>query len=514
MQKHRSVCRTVQRLAAALLLVVCSAAARSPRVEAQEPATALQALQESLQKAIARGEPAMVAVAVLRSSPSSPLPVDADPFEAIFAEQPGGPVPSRFGGGVILDRDEAERSVRILTAAHLVEPAFVLQPDQPRATIAVRTPLRQTALATVLAADPRSGLAVLKATFPEKSQFPKESLAPGRAELLEKGTLLVGLGNPWGLARDGSCSASLGMVSNLSRTPPLPRGSAGAAESLAHLGLLLQVDLQLDPGMSGGILLNLEGEMTGMVAALPAAELPGHGATLAIPFHAGIRRVIESLKQGLEVEYGFLGVSAELGTLPDDPELARLSRTGTAAVVNRVASRSPGDRAGLRPDDLILSVGGEPVEDGDDLTREIALLGPGTRVSLEVYSPSRRFLQNLTVELGKWPLADDTRLYAANWRYAPWRGLRVDYPTARRQFLPDRFLSEYPEAVVITEVLPGSPAAQAGLKVGEFIAKVGEQPVETPAKFYELVEAWPERAPITLRGGTEVLLPPTPLPTP
>ena len=209
------------------------------------------------------------------------------------APQPTDPsfIPSEYGSGVVVDR----RGL-ILTAYH------VLGEDSD---YYVTTPDRKVYRAWVKGADPRSDLAVL--SIDAAGLVP---IALGDATTLRKGQFVITLGNPYAIARDGQASAGWGIVANLARkAPPSPEDSEPSAQrTLHHFGTLIQTDAKLNIGASGGPLLNLKGEMVGLCVALAALAGYETSAGYAIPVDATFRRVLDTLKQGREVEYGFLGI--------------------------------------------------------------------------------------------------------------------------------------------------------------------------------------------------------------
>jgi serine protease Do len=500
----------------ALLIGTHGAASGQPPV--------LEQFQETLVETIAEAEPAVVSLAVIESPAGSPAPVDADPFEFITRGDGRGTVPSRFGSGVIVRVSPEENAFFVLTNEHLVErsrrEAFrsgshidaASRAETPLARrIAVRLASRHTFRAAVHAADPRSDLAILRVDLDGSGLDPGDVIAAefGDADRIRKGSLVIALGNPYAIARDGSCSASLGIVSNVGRAAPRRGKEESADEQIHTLGTLLHVDARLDLGTSGGALIDLNGKLVGLTTSLAALE--GYETTqgFAIPLTPPVRRIIESLLNGLEAEYGFLGITPDT-TLPGElvPLRSHLSQP-TAPRANRVASGSPADRGGVRPQDLIVQVDGETMFTSADLVRAVGLLGPETEVELSLFRPRERAFATVRVQLGKWPVYDDTRIVSTRERHPPWRGLHVDYPTGRRRYLPSSFLSEYVRAVVITHVQPESPAAKAGLKPGQFIQKVQRQPVETPAEFHDAVRDRTGIVRVTLRDGTEVDIPET-----
>lgn len=471
---------------------------------AQPPATdsvtVLASVEEQLVKVIGSTEPSVVAIGVLKREAAA-LRVDGfglDILPRATDEHSPEFLPNEFGSGVIItagNTDEATAERLVLTMYHLVRGGPVVGKEAPTdRTLRVRLPGRQICDAKILAADPRSDLAVLRLDL-SGTKLNREDLKP--LKLVEptaprKGQFVISLGNPYAIARDGSASASWGIISNISRFPAPAEADksdvppARRDTSIHHLGTLLHIDTRLNLGGSGGALLNLRGELIGLTTSLAAIEGYEKSVGFAIPIDANLRRVVESLSKGLEVEYGFLGLQ------PDDVLLAALRdlsprvKQPTAARVLMVFADSPAALAGLRRDDIILAVNRKPIFGKLDLLREVGLLGPGVFAELTVWRVSERRELRTQAELGKWPLSDEETLVATEQRHPEWRGLHVDYPTSRAKYMnwPEQ---RYPSAVVVTSVAPQSGAANSNLQEGDFITAVEQQPVHTPAEFHAVV---------------------------
>jgi serine protease Do len=293
------------------------------------------------------------------------------------------------------------------------------------------------------------------------------------------------MGNPYAIARDGSASASWGIVSNISRRPVGQEDREVPGEETIHqYGTLLHVDTRLDLGMSGGGLLNLEGELIGLTTSLAALRGYEKSVGYAIPIDASMRRIIDDLLQGLEVEYGFLGVHpADAGR--QDLRFQRVPGEYTAAARTEfVAWDSPAAQAGLQQDDLILEINGTPIRSAADLMREVGLLAPESVAEMLVWRRSERRKLSLKARLGKWPVHDDSQIVSTASRHPHWRGMGVDYPTARRRLQTSDIMERYHRAVLVTGVEPGSAAESAGLRVGDFVSHVEDVAVETPREFH------------------------------
>jgi serine protease Do len=465
------------------------------RAAAAEPSglDAVMAFQQVMVDAIASSDRSVVSIArVAKAADAAMSRADTQPilippaggFEGRFNQGPPDPtnpefVPSAFATGVVLDR----RGL-VLTNHH------VLTLQEP-SDFFVTTPARKVFRAKIKAADPFSDLAVLEVvgTVGDTDFTP---IKLGDASTLRKGQIVIALGNPYAIARDGQASASWGIVSNLQRkaaaTPDydLVQGKFERKDTLHNFGTLIQTDAKLNLGTSGGALVNLKGEMVGLTTSLAAVAGYEQPAGYAIPVDDTFRRVVEQLKRGRELAYGFLGV----GTL-------RTSEVpgGVPGVrVGMVVMGTPADRAGIRQNDVITRVEDEPIFDVDGLMLQIGKL-PAAATAKIVVNRGGRILQR-DVTLAKRAVHGTkvvTEIEPA------WRGLRVDYPTALEDFM-DRVQAtgeRFDGCVIASDVERDSPAWKAGLRRGALITHVGATAVETPEEFHRQIAK--ERQSVTLR---------------
>jgi serine protease Do len=315
--------------------------------------------------------------------------------------------------------------------------------------------------------------------------------------------IVIALGNPYGIARDGEVSASWGIVSNLRRAPlrdPQRLASGSDPSTLDQFGTLIQTDARLDLGTSGGALVNLRGEMVGLTTSLAAVAGYEQPAGFAIPVDETFRRTVETLMQGRLPSFGFLGVQ------PDHLTLADRQAGQFGARVLQVVPGTPADRAGLLPEDVITHVNDQQVVDRNALFRELSRLPAGDVVALTVQrreSP-RRAPQTVTatvalskkyVDAGQAPFAREAE--------PAWRGLRVDYPSALppQWNVPDGADATPTESVAVLDVARDSPAWRAGLRRGERITHVGSVRVATPADFYAAVAEQAGDVPLQVATG-------------
>ena len=305
----------------------------------------------------------------------------------------------------------------VLTMAHVIHDAT---------KIYVRLPGGRGSWADIHAADPRSDLAVLRLLDPPADL---KAVKRGDGSNLRKGQFVICLANPYAAGfRDGSPSASWGIVSNLQRRASGVTGEIerpGVKPTLHHYGTLIQTDVRLALGCSGGGLFNLNGELIGLTtaqAALAGSEAPGG---FAVPLDGPMKRIIDVLARGNEVEYGFLGV-----------QFAKESRSGAGVTVTGVEVGSPAATAGLVHDDVITAINGSPISDNDDLYLQISLCLAGGEARIEAIGSDGR-PKTCTAPAGQIVHAGQGhRLAPAAGRRRPARGLRQHPGPARRPAAP------------------------------------------------------------------------------
>jgi S1-C subfamily serine protease len=216
--------------------------------------------------------------------------------------------------------------------------------------------------AEVVGADPLSDLAVVRADARDLS--PAQL---GDADELRVGQLVVAIGSPMGLA--GTVTA--GVVSALGRSLPTRAGSAGRL-----VENVIQTDAALNPGNSGGALADGLSRVVGVNTAVA-----GIGLGLAVPINEATRKIISALMKDGRVRRAYLGIVG--GSRPLPPRIAtRLGRDKGIEIVE-VVSGSPAARAGLRAEDLIVAVDGEPMGDVGDLQRLMVAERIGQGVEVE-----------------------------------------------------------------------------------------------------------------------------------
>ena len=202
---------------------------------------------------------------------------------------------------------------------------------------------------SVVGSDPLSDLAVLRADGGDLSPA-----TLGDADELRVGQLVVAIGNPNGFAN----SVTAGVVSGLGRS--LPVGARGGPRRVVEN--VIQTDAALNPGNSGGALVDGAGRVVGINTALA-----GIGLGLAVPINDATRVLISTLIRDGRVRRAHIGVAVTPRPLP--PRIAQRLGRRAGVQIMQVIEESPAAAAGLRQGDLLLELDGEAVTDASDLQR-------------------------------------------------------------------------------------------------------------------------------------------------
>ncbi len=264
--------------------------------------------------------------------------------------------------------------------------------------------------ATIVGTDPGSDLAVIKVDVDPDRLFP---VVVGNSDNLQVGQLVATIGNPFGL----SGSMSTGIVSGLGRL--LPGGAAAPGGQRFNIPDIIQTDAAVNPGNSGGPLLNLQGEVIGVNTAI---QTNGNAAFGTTPTFGGISYVVPSnivsqvvpqLIENGEIAYPWLGISGS--TLTDDLALAMdLPAEQAGVLVFGIVDDSPAAKAGLRGSeeqitidglnaliggDIIVQMNDEPINDFDDLlTYIVRETSVGQSVTLQILRDGELEEVELTLE--------------------------------------------------------------------------------------------------------------------
>src|SRR4051795_62392 len=277
----------------------------------------------------------------------------------------GGPAQqgTATGTGFAVDKDG-----NIVTAAHVVDGA---------SSITVTFQDGTTRPAKLLGKDDATDVAVLKV---DASGLTLHPLALGSSAALGAGDQLAVIGDPFGYQR----SISTGIVSGLDRTIQAPNGF-----TVAHA---IQTDAAMNPGNSGGPVLNADGQVIGIAdqIATGGSTQANTGVGFLVPIDL-VKAELPQLKAGQNVRHAYLGVSTS--------DASTASSTG--ALVGQVSSRGPAASAGLRQGDVVTQIGSTQIHDSGDLVAAVATHQPGDKVDVTVKRGGNT--QKVTVTLGTQP---------------------------------------------------------------------------------------------------------------
>jgi serine protease Do len=322
----------------------------------------LSALDAEYTKLIQTVVPSVVSVATARRVR---VPV-VDTFDYLFGWR-GRSVertqPSGIGSGVIVSKEG-----HILTNHHVIKDSAQIQ---------VQLTDGRVLPATLIGADPNVDIAVLHID-------PKGTVALplGDSDAVKVGQNVFAVGNPFGLQE----TVTRGIISAKGR-------------SLRDSGVeFFQTDAAVNPGNSGGPLLNVRGEIVGINSAIYSQTGSWAGISFAIPSNVAKKTLAALLKTG-RPSRGYLGAQS----MPLSPSLARQFgiRDMRGALVTDVLAGSPAERAGLQPGDVIRSVNGRPVADATAYRDLIASLPVGTKVELGIIRDGQQ--GSITAEIAEMP---------------------------------------------------------------------------------------------------------------
>ena len=368
----------------------------------------------------------------------------------------GGDAPARegLGSGFIISEDGY-----ILTNAHLVADA--------RNVIVRLADAKREYPAAVVGADERSDVALLKI---DARGLPTARL--GSSAHLQPGDWVAAIGSPFGFAN----TITAGIVSAKGR-------------SLPHELYVpfIQTDVAVNPGNSGGPLLDLRGEVVGMNSLIYSGTGGYMGLSFAIPIEVAMEVSRELMKHG-KVTRGFAGMAVQ----PLTAELAHAFKLGSAAggVIVKLDRGGPAERAGAKVGDVILGWNGTPIEDAGKLPRLVAATPPGSVVRVTVSRDGLR--RTLELEVGKVP--DE----APAARAAPRGGEGDEFGMALRELTPKERQALGVGYGLLVRRVSAPPAAGSALLAGDVIVGVGEKRFSSRAEFEALMAAHARGMPLAL----------------
>jgi len=276
----------------------------------------------------------------------------------------------------------------------------------------------------------------------------------GDSDKLKVGQLVIAIGNPYGLER----TVTFGVISALRRSIGITQYES-----------FIQTDAPINPGNSGGPLINIKGEVIGINTAIVAE---GQGLGFAIPINLA-KWVADQLMAKGRVVRGWLGVVIQEIT----PEIAETIGVKEGILISQVAPGSPAEKAGLKVGDIIVAIDGEKVREVRELQFRIMKTPPGTEITLTILRGGKE--QTIKAKVGEMP---EEVSFGQPKEQVGELGLSL------RDLSPEEVRRFGVKGVFVDGVAPGSLAQRSGLRRGDIILAVNNEPVESLSQFNEKIE--------------------------
>ncbi|HEU0230609.1 MAG TPA: DegQ family serine endoprotease [Burkholderiaceae bacterium] len=310
--------------------------------------------------------------------------------------------------------------------------------------------------AKIIGTDPRTDIALIKIDI-----HGAPPLTIGDSDKLKKGQWVLAIGSPFGL--DSTVTAGIVSAINRDTGDYLP---------------FIQTDVAVNPGNSGGPLINLSGQVVGINSQIISESGGFMGISLAIPIDE-VMRVVHQLKAHGKVTRGRIGV--QIGQVSDDVAKALGLDRAKGAMVSNVESSSPASEAGVQPGDVIIKFNGSNIAHWTDLPRLVGITKPGTRVPMEVWRKGK--VVTLSVKVGE---LTDQKANASQTPAQPAAPV-VDALGLKVTSVPEAERTKDKIKGGVKVVESADPAASAGINTGDVILTVNNVDVTGPDQFAKLV---------------------------
>ncbi len=426
-------------------------------------------LVQSFSPVVKRATPAVVNVYASRTDKQPRNPLFDDPiFQQFFGRGPGdrGPSSRSLGSGVIVDA-----SGLVVTNYHVID-----QMTDVKIALADKRELE----ADIVLRDKRTDLAVLK--LKGEGPFPVMEFADSDA--LEVGDLVLAIGDPFGVGQ----TVTQGIVSGLART------QVGGSD----YQFFIQTDAAINPGNSGGALVDMQARLAGINSSIYSQSGGNVGIGFAIPANL-VRTVVQAAKEGRhDVRRPWLGASLQAvsGDIASSIGLDRAS----GALVSSVLDQGPAHDAGLKNGDVVTAVDGQAIDDPDGFGYRFATKPMGSTTRLSVARDGKS--TDLTVKLIAAPEVPRREpVTIAN--HSPFSGATVVNlsPAVAEEFS----LATVGQGVAVTEVVPESNAAEAGLEKGDVILNLDGDRITSTKQFERATGTNHSSYRLTLARGGQVV---------
>ncbi len=455
---------------AVVVAFVVLAACTSPVAAERAAPQSVGQIQLSFAPVVRVAAPAVVNIYSRRVVRAGVSPLLDDPFfRRFFGDRfslgiPRQRVENSLGSGVIV----APEGI-IVTNHHVVAGADEI-------TVALAD--KREFAARVLGSDERTDLAVLRVDAGgEDLPF----IAFRDSDTIQVGDLVLAIGNPFGVGQ----TVTSGIVS----------AEAQTRVGISDLNFFIQTDAAINPGNSGGALVDMDGRLIGINTAIYSKSGGSIGIGFAVPSNM-VHSVVAGFSGSGRLQRPWIGAWGQAVT--NDVAQALGLRRPAGVLVEEVADGSPADRAGIRTGDVILEVGGHPVDDPDALSYRVATLPLNSTVDVLLW---RRGAQQ-TVSMAVRPAAENPPRNEVDLDGSqPLAGATVGTlsPALAEEMGTDR----YYKGVVVLTVRPGSPAQRIGLQPGDRVLTVNGEDVSSSSGLRKQMGRRVERWQIVIGRGDQ-----------
>ena len=360
-----------------------------------------------------------------------------------------------LGSGILIDK-----AGYIVTNEHVIAGAEQIK---------VNLPDGREFDAEITGADKRSDLAVIKI---KGKKLPEARI--GDSKELKIGQWVAAIGNPFGLyAGNARTIVNVGIISSVDRFLP------AFEKRETYYDDLIQIDLAINPGKSGGPLVDLRGRVVGINTAVPTKTGAYQGLGFAISINKA-KKVWGKLIKGEKIFYGWLGVN--IRDLNDDLRNYFGIKDKKGTVILKVYKDSPAEKGGLREGDLVLTFENRQVESTKQLVKMVFLAEVGEEVPIKVSRAGK--IIRLKVRISKEPEKADISEKAKDKPKVAFRGVTVDNITP---LYKNEFGLKEDKGVVIVNIESGSSAEKSGLIEGDIIFSAGNKEVKNKDDFESAV---------------------------
>lgn len=395
----------------------------------------------------------------------SPFCQDGSPFQGSPMCQGGpgskGGAPSKqdfraLGSGVIIDAAKGY----VVTNNHVVDNATKIN---------VKLSDGRSFDAKVIGKDPRTDIALLQL----KDAKNLTAIKIADSDQLRVGDYTVAIGNPYGLGE----TVTSGIVSALGRS----------GLNVENYENFIQTDAAINRGNSGGALINLNGELIGINTAILAPDGGNIGIGFAIPSNM-VKNLTSQMVEFGQVKRGELGI---MGTELNS-ELAKAMKVDAqkGAFISQVLPKSAAAKAGIKAGDVIVSMNGKAINSFAGFRAEIGTLPVGSKMTLGLLRDGKPVNVEVTLEQSSQTQVDSGNLYTGI------EGAELSNSDVNGK-----------KGVKVDSVKPGTAAARIGLKKGDIIMGVNQQPVQNLGELRKILDTKPSVLALSIqRGDTSLYL--------